>query len=261
VLGLLNFGSLGLIIGYSLSYIAGIGIGYKTFKKHFYVIKEKEELKKEFLINKNQILFSTPSILLNSLSFSVVVFFIGLLYSNEEVGIYGMAFRVLVVPVTIISAGLSKIFMQRANDYFVKYGNFRSLLIKFSFALLGLSIFLYFPFYFINEKIVVLILGKKWIDMINILKIMIPLFTVRLIVSTVSLSVIVLKKQQLELLLQGLFLVGTVITFLVSISFNLNFKSFIGLNSLILICSYAIFFIILYYFAKKKDKSEELKWN
>ena len=71
-------------------------------------MRDKEETKALFLENKNQLVYSTPSILLNSLSFSVVVFFIGILYTNTEVGIYGMAIRVLGIPVTIISLGLSK---------------------------------------------------------------------------------------------------------------------------------------------------------
>ncbi|MBU5910498.1 hypothetical protein JVW25_27845, partial [Vibrio cholerae O1] len=70
---------------------AGIPLGYKTFKKHFNIVRDKKETKALFLENKNQLVYSTPSILLNSLSFSVVVFFIGILYTNTEVGIYGMA--------------------------------------------------------------------------------------------------------------------------------------------------------------------------
>ena len=66
-------------------------------------------MKEDFLEHKNQLIYSTPSILLNSLSFSIVIFFLGILYSSEEVGIYGMAIRILGIPVTIISLGLSKI--------------------------------------------------------------------------------------------------------------------------------------------------------
>lgn len=201
IFGLLALGSLGLIIGFSLSYIAGITLGYKTFKKHFNIVRDKEETKALFLENKNQLVYSTPSILLNSLSFSVVVFFIGILYTNTEVGIYGMAIRVLGIPVTIISLGLSKIFMQQANDYYIEHGNFRNLLLKFSFILVIVSIILYVPLYLFSEELVNILLGHSWVDAITVIKIVIPLFVIRLIVSTVSLSVIVLQKQQLELIL------------------------------------------------------------
>ncbi|HDG2496840.1 TPA: type 8 capsular polysaccharide synthesis protein Cap8K [Staphylococcus aureus] len=253
IFGLLALGSLGLIIGFSLSYIAGITLGYKAFKKHFNIVRDKEETKALFLENKNQLVYSTPSILLNSLSFSVVVFFIGILYTNTEVGIYGMAIRVLGIPVTIISLGLSKIFMQQANDYYIEYGNFRNLLLKFSSILVIVSIILYVPLYLFSEELVNILLGHSWVDAITVIKIVIPLFVIRLIVSTVSLSVIVLQKQQLELILQALFLIGTTATFVISKMLNLTFLNFVSINTVVLIVSYMIFFIALYYFAKNKQ--------
>lgn len=253
IFGLLALGSLGLIIGFSLSYIAGITLGYKTFKKHFNIVRDKEETKALFLENKNQLVYSTPSILLNSLSFSVVVFFIGILYTNTEVGIYGMAIRVLGIPVTIISLGLSKIFMQQANDYYIEHGNFRNLLLKFSSILVIVSIILYMPLYLFSEELVNILLGHSWVDAITVIKIVIPLFVIRLIVSTVSLSVIVLQKQQLELILQALFLIGTTVTFVISKMLNLTFLNFVSINTVVLIVSYMIFFIALYYFAKNKQ--------
>lgn len=253
IFGLLALGSLGLIIGFSLSYIAGITLGYKTFKKHFNIVRDKEETKALFLENKNQLVYSTPSILLNSSSFSVVVFFIGILYTNTEVGIYGMAIRVLGIPVTIISLGLSKIFMQQANDYYIEYGNFRNLLLKFSSILVIVSIILYVPLYLFSEELVNILLGHSWVDAITVIKIVIPLFVIRLIVSTVSLSVIVLQKQQLELILQALFLIGTTATFVISKMLNLTFLNFVSINTVVLIVSYMIFFIALYYFAKNKQ--------
>lgn len=253
IFGLLALGSLGLIIGFSLSYIAGITLGYKTFKKHFNIVRDKEETKALFLENKNQLVYSTPSILLNSLSFSVVVFFIGILYTNTEVGIYGMAIRVLGIPVTIISLGLSKIFMQQANDYYIEHGNFRNLLLKFSSILVIVSIILYVPLYLFSEELVYILLGHSWVDAITVIKIVIPLFVIRLIVSTVSLSVIVLQKQQLELILQALFLIGTTVTFVISKMLNLTFLNFVSINTVVLIVSYMIFFIALYYFAKNKQ--------
>lgn len=253
IFGLLALGSLGLIIGFSLSYIAGITLGYKTFKKHFNIVRDKEETKALFLENKNQLVYSTPSILLNSLSFSVVVFFIGILYTNTEVGIYGMAIRVLGIPVTIISLGLSKIFMQQANDYYIEHGNFRNLLLKFSSILVIVSIILYVPLYLFSEELVNILLGHSWVDAITVIKIVIPLFVIRLIVSTVSLSLIVLQKQQLELILQALFLIGTTVTFVISKMLNLTFLNFVSINTVVLIVSYMIFFIALYYFAKNKQ--------
>ena len=48
IFGLLSLGSLGLIIGFSLSYITGITLGYKTFKSTFNIVRNKEETKALF---------------------------------------------------------------------------------------------------------------------------------------------------------------------------------------------------------------------
>ena len=82
VLGLLHCVIFVLIICFDFSYISGIGIGYRTFKRYFYIITDKQEVRNEFLEHKNQLIYSTPSILLNSLSFSIVIFFLGILYTN-----------------------------------------------------------------------------------------------------------------------------------------------------------------------------------
>ena len=113
--------------------------------------------------------------------------------------------------------------MQQANDYYIERGNFRNLLLKFSSTLVIVSIILYVPLYLFSEELVNILLGHSWVDAITVIKIVIPLFVIRLIVSTVSLSVIVLQKQQLELILQALFLIGTTVTFVISKMLNLTF--------------------------------------
>lgn len=83
--------------------------------------------------------------------------------------------------------------MQQANDYYIERGNFRNLLLKFSSTLVIVSIILYVPLYLFSEELVNILLGHSWVDAITVIKIVIPLFVIRLIVSTVSLSVIVLQ--------------------------------------------------------------------
>lgn len=248
--GLFNFGSMGLIIGFAFSYTAGITLGYKVFKKHFYIVKSRSQNLYLFKKYKNQLMYSTPSILLNSLSFTVVVFFVGILYSNHEVGLYGMAIKILGVPVTILSLGLSKIFMQKANDHYIAYGSFRELLLKFSLILIALSTVVYIPFYFINDELISKILGVEWISTMQIIKIILPLFFIRLIVSTISLAVIVFEKQHIELMLQACFLIVTLITFIIAKSLHFELDSFLKINTFGLVIAYLIFYIATFYFAK-----------
>ncbi|WP_419795824.1 oligosaccharide flippase family protein [Staphylococcus equorum] len=253
ILGYLSFGSVGLIIGFAFSYIAGVTIGYKSFKTYFKIVKNKNQIIKQFVDNKNQLIFSTPSIFLNSLSFSIVIFFISILFTNEDVGIYGMVIRILGVPITIISSGLSKIFMQSSNEYYIYKGSFRKQLTNFTLILSALSLFMYIPFYFINDNLITSILGSEWVDTILIIKIVIPMFMIRLIVSTVSLSVIVFNKQHIELFFQSIFLGVTILAYILTVSLNLSFIEFVIYNSFGMFVAYIVFYIMIYINAKNKN--------
>ncbi|WP_323703205.1 lipopolysaccharide biosynthesis protein [Mammaliicoccus sp. Dog046] len=253
ILGYMYFGSVGLIIGFAFSYIAGVTIGYKSFKNHFKIIKNKNQIINEFIKNKNQLIFSTPSIFLNSLSFSVVIFFIGILFTNEDVGIYGMVTRILGVPITIITLGLSKIFMQSSHENYMSTGSFRGQLTSISGILIVLSLFLYLPFYFINDKLITAILGSDWVDTIFIIKIVIPMFMIRMIVSTVSLSVIVFNKQHIELIFQSIFLGVTIVGYFLTVNIGLSFLEFIVFNSIGMFLAYLAFYIMIYINAKNKN--------
>ncbi len=252
LLGYFSFGAIGLIIGFSFSYIAGIGLGYKTFKKHFYIIKDKEQINRELKANIKQLQYSMPSMIINSISFTLTIFLIGLFFSNKEVGLYGMATRVLGVPVTIISSSLSKIFLQQANDFYISNNTFKPLLIKFSALLVSVSCLMYFPIYLLNSDIVTTILGSGWEDTIKIIKILIPMFMIRLVVSTISLTVVIFKKQYLEMIFQGLFLLVIFFTFLISNIFNLNFLEFVSLNTAGTFLAYVTFYIMIYMNSKAK---------
>ena len=253
ILGYLSFGSVGLIIGFAFSYIAGVTIGYKSFKSYFKIVKNKNLIIKQFVDNKNQLLFSTPSIFLNSLSFSIVIFFISILFTNEDVGIYGMVIRILGVPITIISSGLSKIFMQTSNEYYISEGSFRKQLINFTLILITLSLFMYIPFYFINDNLITSILGSEWVDTILVIKIVIPMFMIRLIVSTVSLSVIVFNKQHMELFFQSIFLGVTILAYILTVILNLGFIEFVIYNSFGMFVAYIVFYIMIYINSKNKQ--------
>ncbi|MDT0736748.1 oligosaccharide flippase family protein [Staphylococcus chromogenes] len=252
ILGIFQFGSIGLMIGYAFSYIAGITLGYSIFKKHFTFISNKNKIIYMFRRYKNQLYFSTPSMLINSLSITLVVFLIGILYTNHEVGIYGMAYKILSIPVSVISLGLSKIFMQKAHYNYSNYGTFKELLIKFTLTLAILGLVVYLPILFINKTIVTTILGNQWNEIMNIMYFLIPVCFFRLVVSTISLVVIVFEKQKIEFLIQTSLLVMSILSFVISFVFNLKFSEFVFINSLSLSLGYILFYLIIFYYSERK---------
>lgn len=242
--GYYNFGEIGLILGFVLSYFTGIIYSIKVWKN---LMKHKEvskaEINNQFYENIDQLKFSSTSLLLNTLSMSAIVFIIDYLYSSSEVGFYGMSLRVLNIPITIISMSLSKLFMQEANNHLLETGTFKPIFIKFSKILLLVSVLFFVPLYFIPKTLITLILGEQWIGILFILKILIPMYIIKLIVTTTSLSFVILKKQKLELVLQSLFLVAILIISLIAIVTNLEFNQFIIAFSISFIICYLIYYL------------------
>lgn len=249
--GWLTHNSLGLILGFTLSYLAGIIIGFKEFKKHFKLNKNIRYLKKVFKLHSNQLFYSTPSIIINSLTFSVTVFIIGLMYSTKDVGIYGMATRILNVPIVVAGMGLSKIFMQKASEDYYKFNNFRPVLLKFSLGLFFLGLIAYGPLLLLKEEVVLLFLGRDWLEVTILFIPFVTLYVTRLIVSTISLANIVINKQHIDLIFQGGTLGLTIVSSLISYILGLDFQSFVWLNSLTVTVSFITFYIYIFKKSKK----------
>ncbi|MCG3411728.1 lipopolysaccharide biosynthesis protein [Staphylococcus massiliensis] len=249
--GWLTHNSLGLILGFTLSYLAGIIIGFKEFKKHFKLNKNIRYLKKVFKLHSNQLFYSPPSIIINSLTFSVTVFIIGLMYSTKDVGIYGMATRILNVPIVVAGMGLSKIFMQKASEDYYKFNNFRPVLLKFSLGLFFLGLIAYGPLLLLKEEVVLLFLGRDWLEVTILFIPFVTLYVTRLIVSTISLANIVINKQHIDLIFQGGTLGLTIVSSLISYILGLDFQSFVWLNSLTVTVSFITFYIYIFKKSKK----------
>ncbi|UTH13597.1 lipopolysaccharide biosynthesis protein [Macrococcus equipercicus] len=252
VFGFYHLGAIGLIIGFSASYLAGITIGYKEFKMHFKFNGNKQDLKDIFFENINQLKYSTPSLIINSFSFSIIVFVIGLIYTKHDVGIYGMALRVLAVPVVVAGLGLSKIFMQNANNVYNKDRSFRKLLIEYTLLLSFLGMSVYIPILLWGKQIIIILLGDQWGDASKLFLPLSILCFIRLIVSTVSLSSVVIGKQKLDLYFQILLLCSAVLSCLYAMLINLNFINFVFINSLAMVTCYLIFYSTLFYYSKEK---------
>ncbi|PNZ97901.1 capsular biosynthesis protein, partial [Staphylococcus massiliensis CCUG 55927] len=206
---------------------------------------------KVFKLHSNQLFYSTPSIIINSLTFSVTVFIIGLMYSTKDVGIYGMATRILNVPIVVAGMGLSKIFMQKASEDYYKFNNFRPVLLKFSLGLFFLGLIAYGPLLLLKEEVVLLFLGRDWLEVTILFIPFVTLYVTRLIVSTISLANIVINKQHIDLIFQGGTLGLTIVSSLISYILGLDFQSFVWLNSLTVTVSFITFYIYIFKKSKK----------
>jgi O-antigen/teichoic acid export membrane protein len=117
LLGVLKFGSPGLLLGKILDQSSGIVSLLTKF------IKDDRKLIKFISIKKikwgakryvNFLLYSLPNAIIQSFSSELPVIFLTSLYGNDVVGHYGLAIRVVTVPSILISTSIGEVFYGEA---------------------------------------------------------------------------------------------------------------------------------------------------
>jgi O-antigen/teichoic acid export membrane protein len=114
ILGLLSFGSIGLIFGHIISQVAGIGTLSKAMWR-----TEKRNLGKVSISGIKSAAreywtfpaFNLPSSILNTLSLQLPPLLLVAIYDPHIVGLYALAYGILVIPSSIVSSSLGQAFM------------------------------------------------------------------------------------------------------------------------------------------------------
>lgn len=253
ITGFFNMGYIGLLLSQLGSMISGIknqSVVLLTKKEEIKKIK-KQQVMEQLLHEKKQPIYSVPASLLNSSSYSILNFFITGLFGLKVFGLYSMSYRILGLPLTLISGNISKVFFQNASDSYHKSGSYRELLLKYTGLLLLLAIPMSLGLFLFSEFLFELIFGKGWGVAGIYVKILAPMYGIRLVVSTVSVSLIVSGKQQLELILQFLFILFSVLAYIICNVFSLNEYSFFIIISVTYSIVYLIFYFAIFKISKK----------
>ena len=201
----------GLLIGEVFSYLFGNFRYLKQINKEKEVIKSitKKDLKSTAKRYKNFALFSTPSILLNSLSVNVINFFIPKLYSLSVLGNYSLSYKYIMFPITLIGGSVRDVFFQELNQVKHEQVKAKKVFVKYSLFLFISSFIICTVLYFIIEDLFMLVFGKEWQLAGEISKILLPLVMVRFCVNPVSVVLMVYEKQKMEFVVNSLlFLAG-----------------------------------------------------
>ena len=195
--------SMGLVWAFTLaSAISCIYLVYVFRDKilQVYEVKEKN-LKMVLKENKDFIWFLTPATMLDVLSVQVIVIFFSNTFSEEIVGSYFMATKVVMLPTAFIGAAIGQVFFK---DISTKYE--RNQLTKNDFwkiwkVLFGLGIIPFTILYFHGDWIFGFLLGKEWILAGQMATILAIKGFLNFIGSSTSSGFIVLRKQHYTFML------------------------------------------------------------
>ena len=260
LLGLFNPIALFLLIPYVLGEYMGIGRQMSSLKNHLGEIAtiETSELKEVGKLHLKQPLFSTPALLANSLSYSLITIFIERLFGLETVGFYSISVSLLGLPLAVIGGNISKVFMQSASNEYSKTGLYRNSFNKTIIILFLIAVPMVLLLYYFATPICQLVFGKEWAQSGEFIKILAPMFGVRFITSALSPSFTIVKKQQVELFLQGVFLVANVASYYLTTHYGLGINGFLSIISASFTLSYLLYLCFVFIYSRKKTNNVEL---
>ncbi|MFT5296889.1 MAG: O-antigen/teichoic acid export membrane protein [Colwellia sp.] len=239
-LGAINYG---LVIGFILPTIINIlYLAHKTklicYKPNF----NRFSLKITAIKYQDLILFNTPAAIVNSIIVNFPIFYILKTYGVEVAGLFGLAYRMILLPVSMVNKAVGQVlykkFIDKRNDFVY--------LIKFIFknvALLSMSLPVFTILYFFGEEIFVFIFGAKWQMSGELASTMSPYIFISFIVSPLSYYFVAFDKNKQFTIINIAFLSLLVLS--VMLTNKAQVKEFIQLYTFINIFYYLTVFIVI----------------
>jgi O-antigen/teichoic acid export membrane protein len=190
--------------------------------------------------------FSLWAGLANTLSGSLTSILISSFYSVATLGFYSLSQRILGMPSSLIGGAIGQVFFQQATKEKQDTGkveiSFNSTVKKL--IIIGLPFFAIL--FFIVEDLFAFVFGEEWRIAGEYSKILIPLFLIQFIGATVSTINTIFEKQKIGLYINFLLLISSVVITYLASYFNVEFKYFLIVYTILLSIEYLIF--LVYYF-------------
>lgn len=247
LLGWLGTGYIGLIIGAFLGMLtSSLWFIVDYFKgKRLHGISLKSP--RNYLLAKNYSEFPTinlPHTLMDLSRDLLVAIIILELFSKEDFGLYDHSYRMLRLPLIFVGTAIGQVFMQRAAEM---YNEGKDLLPMIRKAILILSLITFIPFgvvFFFGDDLFALVFGENWRESGAFSEILVPMFMVNFVSSSLSTIPLILRRQRSFFILA---IFGTVIMLLSLIVPNTFFNADIYTTLWVVSISNAAFqlFVIL----------------
>lgn len=245
LMGLFNLGLLGLLLPYTVGQLMGINRQAKSLKPHIKEINRVKvsEMMEVLKLHYKQPLYSAPAIFANSFSYSSITLFIGLLFGMSSVGYYFISVRLLGLPLSIVSGNVSRVFFEEASREYNETNQFYNSFRKTVLHQIVLAIPMVICMMFFAPMVCSFVFGEEWEIAGKYIMILAPMFGIKFIVSTVSPGMIIANKQSLELVLQIMFIVASIVCFVVSKVAHFSIEYYLVCISFLFSITYICYFV------------------
>lgn len=255
--GLLNMGSLGLLISQLLGVSLGLGSQGRSLWKNRDKLKvaKTEDVIAVARTHIRQPLFSVPASFANSFSYSVINIFVNSLYGTAVLAHYSMSFRMLGLPLSLISVNVSKAYFQKASREYDEKGSFCKTFLQTSLILLAVAVPMVILLVLFAPWAFEVFFGEGWGQAGVYVQYLAPLFGVRLIVGALTPTMTICNKQNFELIIQGLFVVSGFLIYYLSANGAAIGAFLIGISALFS-AVYLVFYLVMLKLSFSNKKGE-----
>ena len=248
-IGLGSTSSFGLLFGNLTGYIVSIFfiIKSKIINKYFQL--RGVPIQKVANEYKNFPKYDVPSVLVNVLANQLPLFALGKYFSLGVLGYYSLMYKVLMMPINLLSNTILDVFKQKATEDYNKYGNCKSIYISTLKKLVLLGIVPFTVLGIFAPDLFAFVFGDKWRVAGEFAQIMTPMFYIKFVVSPLSYTFFIVNKQNLNFYGQIFLFLGILVSIISSIYYKDEYI-LVFLFSLTYSFVYIIYLIFSFKFSK-----------
>jgi O-antigen/teichoic acid export membrane protein len=260
VFGVLKFSSLGLILSQIFGQVSGLNRQGRALRKHLSKITVigKGNLISVAKLHYRQPLYSTPAIFANNFSYSSINLFLGHLFGLTALAYYSMSYRILGMPLTVISNNVSRVYFEEASREFDKSNQYKKTFLKTSLFLMLIAIPMVIFMIFLAPLIFEWFFGSGWGESGEYVRLLAPMFGIRFIVSPLTTGMIISGKQNFEFAIQIIFLISSVLGYTIVIISKLTIYQYLIFISISFSLIYIAYYFLLFRFSLKGENIDNL---
>lgn len=258
-LGLISFGTVGLIIGHLIGQSGGIGrlssplfFRKKEFKNSIKINVLREVAKRYIKFP----LYSAPSNYIYVAGNQAPVIILSAIYGATVVGYYGLASTIVNLPISFLAMSVSQVFYAEvANIGKSNPGRIKQLSLKISGKLLIIGLLPLIIFLLLGPWLFHFVFGSDWYDSGVYARVLAFLAFAHFVVVPIGRVLGVLEKQNIGLIINSIRLIVIILAFI--ISSLLDFTPILTVTIYVVVSSlsyFALFAVVLVVLSKEEKK-------
>lgn len=245
----------GLVFGFILATL--LIIIYLGYNVEIYKVKislKRADIVVAFKKHMQLVLYNTPSNFINILIVNFPLFFLLKNFGLEAAGFFGLAYRMVMLPVTLVNKAIGQVVYKRFSTMSISDNSIFSFVVK-NILFLSLSFPGFILVYFYGEEMFSFVFGSEWGKAGAYAALMSPFIFLSFVVSPLSYYFVAFNRTRSLMTISAFFLGLLVLASIIS-EFSVE-HDFIHMYTLINIAYYIVVLAVVLFGIKRVQRSEK----